>query len=86
MNQYQETTTEDWIKTIIYIVVSVAIVILGAIFLLLAYCYIWIILVIRNLFLLMKWHAKNFAYRCPKFGHEFEISTFTDFISPQGQS
>lgn len=36
-----------------------------------------------SLFLLVRWHAHNTAYRCPVCGHEFEISVFTDFISPQ---
>jgi len=31
--QYQETTKEDWIRTIIYIAAFVAIIIIGAIFL-----------------------------------------------------
>ncbi|OIQ05910.1 MAG: hypothetical protein AUK59_02025 [Candidatus Altarchaeum sp. CG2_30_32_3053] len=82
--QYQETTKEDWIRTIIYIAAFVAIIIIGAIFLLPAYGYIWLILFVGSLFLLVRWHAKNFAYRCPKCGHEFEISAFIDFISPHG--
>jgi len=42
----------------------------------------WIILVIVGLFLLIRWHAKNTAYICPKCGYKFMISTFEDFISP----
>jgi len=86
MTQYQKTTKGDWIRTIVYIAVFVAVIIIGAIFLLPAYFYIWLILFIGGLFLLVRWHAKNFAYRCPKCGYEFEISTFTDFISPHGLS
>ena len=86
MTQYQETTKEDWIRTIIYVAVFVAVIIVWAIFLLSGYWYIWLILVIGSLFLLVRWHAKKFAYRCPKCGHEFEISTFTNFISPHGLS
>ena len=86
MTQYQETTKENWIRTIIYVAVSVAIIIIGAIFLFPTYWYIWLILVVGSLFLLVRWHAKNFAYCCPKCGYEFEISIFTDFISPHGPS
>ena len=88
MAQYKETTKRDWIRTIAYIAVSIAVIIIGAIFLLPAYWYwyIWLILVVGSLFLLVRWHAKKFAYRCPKCGHEFEISIFTDFISPHGPS
>lgn len=84
MTRYQETIKEDWIMTIIYVAVFVAIIIIGAIFLLPVYWYIWLILVAGSLFLLVKWHSKNFAYRCSKCGHEFEISTFTDFVSLHG--
>jgi len=37
-----------------------------------------------GLFFLVRWHAGNFAYRCLKCSHEFEISAFVDFISPHG--
>jgi DNA-directed RNA polymerase subunit RPC12/RpoP len=43
-----------------------------------------IVIAVGILFLLVRWHARNFAYRCPECGQEFEISTFTDFISPHG--
>lgn len=86
MTRYQKTTKEDWISTIIYIAIFLAVIIIGATFLLPVYWYVWPVLVIGGLFLLVRWHAKNFAYHCPKCGHEFEISTFTDFISPQGPS
>ena len=48
------------------------------------YWYVWLVLVVGGLFLLVRWHAKRFAYRCSKCGHEFEISAFVDFVSPQG--
>jgi DNA-directed RNA polymerase subunit RPC12/RpoP len=84
--KYQEITKEDWIKTIIYVAVFIAVIIIGAIFLLPAYLYVWLIVLAGSSFLLVRWHATNFAYRCLKCGHEFEISTFTDFISPHGPS
>ncbi len=86
MNQYLESTREDWRKTFSYIAVLVVINVIGTFFLLPAFWYIWLILIAGSLFLLVRWHAKNFAYRCPKCGHEFEISTSRDFISPHGSS
>ena len=86
MTQYRETTKKDWIKTIVYIAVFVALLVIGAILLLPAYWYIWLILVIVGLFFLVRWHAKQFAYRCANCECEFEISTFTDLISPHGVS
>jgi len=34
------------------------------------------------LFLLVRWHASHYGYCCGHCGAEFEISAFTDFISP----
>lgn len=82
--KYQEITKEDWIKTTIYIAIFIAVITIGAIFLLPADLYVWFIILAGSLFLLVRWHAKNFAYRCFKCGNEFEISIFTDFISPHG--
>jgi DNA-directed RNA polymerase subunit RPC12/RpoP len=90
--KYRETTREDWLKTIIYVALFIAIITIGAIFLLSAYLYVWLIILTASLilaislFLLVQWHARNFAYRCLKCGHEFEVSAFTDFISPHGLS
>ena len=84
--KYQEVTKKDWARKIIYIAVFTIIIAMGAIFLLSKFLYLWLILVAISLFLLVRWHAKNTAYRCSKCRHEFEISTFKDFISPHGPS
>lgn len=84
--QYQETKKEDLIRTIICVAIFVMVILIGVIFLLQVYWYIWLIFVIGSLFLLVRWHTKNFAYRCTKCGYEFEISIITDFISPHGLS
>lgn len=83
MNQYRETKKEDWTKTIINVLIFSAVIIIGAILLLPVYWPVWFIVVIGGLFLLVRWHTKNFAYRCSECGHEFEISAFTNFISLQ---
>ena len=36
-----------------------------------------------SLFLLVRWHAKSTAYRCPACRYEFDISVLTNFASPQ---
>jgi DNA-directed RNA polymerase subunit RPC12/RpoP len=91
-SKYREATREDWLKTIVYLALFIAILAIGAIFLLSAYLYVWLtilaasLILAISLFLLVQWHARNFAYRCLKCGHEFEVSAFTDFISPHGLS
>jgi uncharacterized C2H2 Zn-finger protein len=48
------------------------------------YWYFWLPIVVSVLALLVRWHAKNFAYRCPRCGKVFEVSTFEDFLGPNG--
>lgn len=32
--------------------------------------------------IIVRWHAGVTAYRCTQCGHEFEITTMTNFLSP----
>ncbi len=34
------------------------------------------------LFFIVRWHAANYGYHCPKCHHEFRISAITDLLSP----
>jgi DNA-directed RNA polymerase subunit RPC12/RpoP len=42
----------------------------------------WLAIVGVTLLLLVSWHAHNFTYRCRNCGDKFEISLWTDLISP----
>ena len=45
--------------------------------------FIWLILIVgAGLYFLIRWHAKNTAYICPRCSHIFTISTLKDFLSP----
>lgn len=80
----KDVTRSDWVRTISYLIVYCTVVILGAIFLIPSYWYLWTIILIAGLILLVQWHAKSSFYRCPKCGGEFQVSFITDLISPQG--
>ncbi len=84
MQGYRETTGRDWAVTGLRVVVFVAVVAAGAYFLLPTYWYVWAALVLGGLLLLVSWHARAFAYRCPECASEFEVSALVDFVSPQG--
>ena len=75
-----------WRKTITYICLLTAAILAGTIFLVPLHWpvgfIIWLLIVAGSLFSLVRWHAKNTAYICPKCGHTFMISTTEDFLSP----
>jgi DNA-directed RNA polymerase subunit RPC12/RpoP len=48
--------------------------------------FVCVVLVAAGLLLLVRWHARTFAYRCLGCCHEFEISLWADLISPHGMS
>ena len=43
---------------------------------------IWIFIISIGTYLIIRWHAKNTAFICPKCNHKFTISTTKDFLSP----
>lgn len=79
-----EITGQDWKKTAIYLIVYMAVIIIGAYLLLPIYWYIWALIVISGLIFLVRWHSKAAVYRCTNCGNEFQVSILTDLISPQG--
>jgi DNA-directed RNA polymerase subunit RPC12/RpoP len=81
---YREPRRRDWLKTLVFIAAYIAVLGLSAIYLLLSYWYVWIVLAAVGLVILVSWHAKATAYRCPSCGYEFEIFILTDFLSPHG--
>lgn len=74
------------LRTILYVAAFVAVTVAGAVILLatrsLAGLVVWIALVVVGLLLLVRWHARTFAYRCGHCDNEFQVSPWTDFVSP----
>lgn len=74
--------------TLVYLVAYVVFTVLGAVLLIplgRAGTGLWTILTFAGMLLLVRWHARNFVYRCPDphCANEFEISTWVDLLSPQ---
>ena len=85
---YREVTKRDWWRAGAYIALTLVVIAATAIMLIpVAWpvgFVVWLaIFVSGSLFLLVRWHANNTAYRCPACDHEFEISVLTDFASRQ---
>ena len=84
MAHYRRPGKKDWLITLFFLAVYVAVLGLTAFCLLLTYWYVWLALAVAGLVILVSWHAKATAYRCPKCGYRFEISILADFLSPHG--
>jgi hypothetical protein len=72
------------VKSILYIAIYVAVLGVASVYLLLSYWYVWIAIVIAGLVILVSLHANATVYCCPKCDYKFEISMFTDFLTPHG--
>lgn len=86
MLTYRKPKSSDWTKSLLYIGIYVTTISVTAFILLVAYWYVWLAIVAGGLFMLVLWHKKSTAYRCPKCGNAFEISFLADFFSPHGVS
>ncbi|MFH1032401.1 MAG: hypothetical protein V1767_07580 [Chloroflexota bacterium] len=89
MQQYREVTSRDWLKAFINILLFVALLVYGAIVLAQRWWpigfIIWLVVIVGGgTYSFVRWHARNFAYQCPNCENEFEISTGTDFVTPNG--
>jgi hypothetical protein len=87
MMSYREVTKADQMKAVVYLVLMVLFNVLTAIVLFstawpLGFIFWLLLCFCSSLFLLVRWHANTTAYRCPACDWEYEISVFTDFISP----
>jgi DNA-directed RNA polymerase subunit RPC12/RpoP len=84
---YRQPTSRDRWKTGLYILLTITVIIVTGLLLIQMFetigLVVWLaVFVMGIMLLLVRWHAKNTAYRCRVCGHEFEISTGTDLISP----
>jgi DNA-directed RNA polymerase subunit RPC12/RpoP len=86
--QYEQVTRRDWERTALYLAGGMLLIMTAAIFLFainrVIGVILWLALIGVVLVLLVSWHTKMYAYKCKRCRWEFEISPFTNFVSPQG--
>ncbi len=82
MSRYRNLTWKDWTTTWLLIAVFIAVIFIAGILIASRHPAGFVLLACALLLALVRWHAANFAYRCPVCENEFEISTFKDLISP----
>ena len=88
---YRRVTTRDWWIVGGYVLLAATVIVVTAWILIpvawpIGFAAWLAVFVGGSLFLLVRWHAKSTAYRCPACRYEFEISVLTDFASPQLQA
>jgi hypothetical protein len=84
MTKTSKPDKQDYLLSILYILLYILAIGIGAFLFLPNHWYLWIILVILGLVLLVNWHKESTAYRCPVCSHEYTISFLTDLAAPHG--
>ncbi|MFN2146475.1 MAG: hypothetical protein ACK2T7_14085 [Anaerolineales bacterium] len=74
----------DYIRSIVYILIYVTVIGVGAFLLLPDLWYLWMLIVIAGVVILVSWHRGATAYICPHCGHTFELSFWKDLLAPHG--
>ena len=89
MTEYEEITKKEWKESLLVIAALVVVLVIGAFALLPDYWYGFIILVVAAIcvIIIIVIRAQGpTVFKCPKCGHEFEISAFKNAMSPHGVS
>jgi hypothetical protein len=82
--KYKDPDRKDWVGGIVSLVIFIVVITVGAYLLFTDYWYLWIFLVVGGVGILVLRQTKNYACRCRECGQEFEISFFTNLLSPHG--
>ncbi len=82
MPSYRVPDRKDWLITGLMIGVFTAAIVLGAYLFGESHPFVLALLVCAMLLVLVRWHAATSACECPKCGHQFEVSTRQDLVSP----
>ncbi len=84
MAKHTQPQRKDYLQSILYILLYVALIGMGAWLLLPRAWYAWVGIVLIGMLLLVQWHKRSTVYRCPNCDHVYAISFFTDLAAPHG--
>jgi len=82
--KYTSPQRKDILQSIVFILIYVAVIGVGAFLLLPRAWTLWLGLVLAGIALLVQWHRRSTVYRCPSCGHGYTISFLTDLAAPHG--
>lgn len=74
----------DYIRSAVYIGIYLLVISVSAFWLLPDLWIVWGAVVLIGMLLLVGWHQKSTAYRCPNCAHVYQISFLTDLLAPHG--
>jgi DNA-directed RNA polymerase subunit RPC12/RpoP len=87
MTHYREPKGRDYAQASIILILMVA-CLTGSVVILISLLgdvgfLVWFPAVpLLTIYLIVRWHHRNTAYRCPACGNEFEIGFFQDLLAP----
>jgi hypothetical protein len=87
MVEYQEITGKEWMKSLVVIGVTVAIISISAFIVLPTYPLVWVGMVLAAAIVIMviaTREEKTAIYKCPACGQEFEVSATRRLLAPHG--
>ena len=84
MKKVTDPDRGDYIKSVVYILLYLVVLVGGAVLLLPNYWYVWGLLVVAGIVILVNWHKQQTAYQCPNCDHIYTISFLTDLVAPHG--
>jgi len=80
-DRYRDIERSDW-RGIWVILLFILMITLSSVFMLPKYWHLWMMMTIGSIYLILTWHTKNFAYRCPNCNEIFEILFTDNFLGP----
>jgi DNA-directed RNA polymerase subunit RPC12/RpoP len=85
MARFRPTTKDDWLRTILFVVLLMAALLIGLLVLRPRFGWpataIWVVVC---LLILVRWTSRAYGYRCAACGKDFQVPTVVNFFTPQG--
>lgn len=82
--KFEDPTSKDWIMGILFLVIYVIMIGVGAFLLIPEYWMGWLLLVLGGALVLVFNQNMKYGCRCRSCEHDFRIGFFTNLISPHG--
>lgn len=79
-------STRDKVKETVFVVIYILLIVILSLYLVPGLWWLWVLFIAAGLFVLMNWHSRAVAYRCPKCGKVHRIPWYVNLVTPRGRS